>query len=125
MIELKSDIDEIRAGIFRIEERLCLLGNNDLLDLPEAISTKLPCETIDELIALNSMDEQMLINLVCILNYEIMIDLHHFELFLLTSYISLVYLICTDDLVYTPINDKCVLISVPSRAILQGPNISI
>ena len=55
------------------KKRLGLLEHNTVLELLTLVSTKLPCETIDELFVLKSMDEHILNNLVCILNYEIMI----------------------------------------------------
>ena len=81
-------MDALRAGIFRIEEKLSMLGQKNILQLPTAISKRMPCETIDEMIALNSMDKEMLNILVCILNYEITIVVYHFTRNLLTSYIS-------------------------------------
>lgn len=86
VIDLEIDIDAIRAGIFRIERRKTLPVRTQwwcIIIMPTSVSTKLPCETIDELIVFNSMDEHML-NLVCILNYRP----PSFLLFLLTTYIS-------------------------------------
>ena len=53
-------MDEILGGIFRIKERLGLLEHNAVLELPTSVSTKLPCETIDVLFVLKSMDGHML-----------------------------------------------------------------
>ena len=60
------------------KKRLGLLEHNTVLELLTLVSTKLPCETIDELFVLKSMDEHILNNLVCILNYEIMIVIYHY-----------------------------------------------